>query len=272
MGFFKNVFEKKECAICGGEIGLLGNRKLEDGNMCKACAQKLSPWFSDRKHSTVAKIQEQLRYRESNKTAVGNFHASRTFGDRWKLRIDEGAGTFMIARTTDIAEENPDVIPLSSITSVQFDIDESSCEEKREDKDGNEVSYQPPRYSYMYDFYIEVEVDNPYFDTMRFQINRDTVEERSNSFPAHPFGSAVSSRNDAHSYDYQKYLKMGKEIKEALIGAKPVRHEEEAVPAGSPVGSVPVETPARSAPTFCPSCGAATTGGRFCEFCGSPLG
>ena len=34
MGFF-DVFKKKECDICGGEIGLLGNRKLEDGNLCK---------------------------------------------------------------------------------------------------------------------------------------------------------------------------------------------------------------------------------------------
>ena len=32
MGFFGKLFDKKVCAICGGEIGLLGNRKLEDGN------------------------------------------------------------------------------------------------------------------------------------------------------------------------------------------------------------------------------------------------
>ena len=53
MGLFDKIFEKKICAICGGEIGLLGNRKLEDGNMCKNCAAKLSPWFSDRRSSTV---------------------------------------------------------------------------------------------------------------------------------------------------------------------------------------------------------------------------
>ena len=28
MGLFGKMFEKKECSICGGEIGLLGNRKL----------------------------------------------------------------------------------------------------------------------------------------------------------------------------------------------------------------------------------------------------
>ncbi|MEF2896739.1 MAG: DUF4428 domain-containing protein, partial [Senegalimassilia anaerobia] len=47
------MFEKKTCSICGGEIGLLGNRKLEDGNLCKECAGKLSPFFSDRRASTV---------------------------------------------------------------------------------------------------------------------------------------------------------------------------------------------------------------------------
>ena len=54
MGLFGKLFEKKECSVCGGEIGLLGNRKLEDGNLCKNCAAKLSPWFSDRRQSTVA--------------------------------------------------------------------------------------------------------------------------------------------------------------------------------------------------------------------------
>ena len=64
MGFFGSLFDKKICSICGGEIGLLGNRKLEDGNMCKNCAKKLSPWFSDRKKSTVEEIRAQLAYRE----------------------------------------------------------------------------------------------------------------------------------------------------------------------------------------------------------------
>lgn len=60
MGLFGNLFEKKICSVCGGEIGLLGNRKLEDGNLCKNCAKKLSPWFSDRRHSTVMKSKSSL--------------------------------------------------------------------------------------------------------------------------------------------------------------------------------------------------------------------
>ena len=54
------LFDKKICDICGEKIGLLGNRKLDDGNLCKNCAKKLSPWFEERRHSTVEDIKRQL--------------------------------------------------------------------------------------------------------------------------------------------------------------------------------------------------------------------
>ena len=85
MGFFGKLFDKKECDLCGGEIGLLGNRKLEDGNMCKNCAKKLSPFFDERRHSTVAQINEQLAYREANKADVAAFHVTRTLGNGTKV-------------------------------------------------------------------------------------------------------------------------------------------------------------------------------------------
>ena len=56
------LFDKKYCDICGEKIGLLGNRKLENGNLCKNCAQKLSPWFSDRRNSTVEKTRKRSRH------------------------------------------------------------------------------------------------------------------------------------------------------------------------------------------------------------------
>lgn len=96
MGLFGKLFEKKECSICGGEIGLLGNRKLEDGNMCKSCAAKLSPWFSDRRQSTVDEIKEQLDYREANREKVASFRITRTLGERTKVLLDEDAGLFMV--------------------------------------------------------------------------------------------------------------------------------------------------------------------------------
>ena len=35
MALFGKIFEKKNCDICGNEIKFMGNRKLEDGNLCK---------------------------------------------------------------------------------------------------------------------------------------------------------------------------------------------------------------------------------------------
>ena len=92
MGLFGKLFDKKECAVCGGEIGLLGNRKLEDGNLCKDCASKLSPWFSDRRQSTVEEIKGQLAYREANQEKVAVFHTTRTLGERMKVLLDEEVG------------------------------------------------------------------------------------------------------------------------------------------------------------------------------------
>ena len=60
MGLFGTLFDKKVCDICGQEIGFLGQRKLEDGACCKECAAKLSPWFNERRRSTVADIKKQL--------------------------------------------------------------------------------------------------------------------------------------------------------------------------------------------------------------------
>ena len=72
------LFDKKNCDICGDKIGLLGNRKLDDGNLCKNCAAKLSPWFEERRHSTVEEIKRQLDYREENKNAVRNANLPET--------------------------------------------------------------------------------------------------------------------------------------------------------------------------------------------------
>ena len=90
MGLF-DAFKKKECSICGGEIGLLGNRKLEDGNMCKNCAAKLSPWFSERRSSTVEEIKAQLDYREANKEKVAAFRTTRTLGETTPHPLAQGA-------------------------------------------------------------------------------------------------------------------------------------------------------------------------------------
>lgn len=169
------LFDKKYCDVCGEKIGLLGNRKLEDGNLCKDCAAKLSPWFSDRKQSTVEEIKEQLAYREANKDAVAAFHATRTFGTGTKIMLDEDNMKFLVTSASNLANANPDVLNFSDVTGCNLEIDESSSEITTKDADGKSVSYNPPRYEYDYDFYMTIDVSNKYFNRMRFRLNNSTL-------------------------------------------------------------------------------------------------
>ncbi|MFR3878872.1 MAG: DUF4428 domain-containing protein [Oscillospiraceae bacterium] len=207
------LFDKKYCDICGEKIGLLGNRKLENGNLCKNCAKKLSPWFSDRRNSTVEEIKAQLAYREENQGKVAAFHTTRTLGTDTKVLLDEDAGKFMVTRARDLQEANPDVLDFADVTGCNLDIDESRSELMREDKDGKEVSYNPPRYEYSYDFYITIFVNNPYFDEMRFRLNSSSVDITPP--PALRPGMA-GGYNPETNVEYRSCKRLGEEIRQAL--------------------------------------------------------
>jgi len=255
MGLF-DMFKKKQCSICGGDIGLLGNRKLEDGNMCKECAKKLSPFFSDRRNSTVAEIEQQLAYREDNKQAVAAFRVTRSLGENTKVLIDEDAGKFVVTSARNLVEENPDVIDFSQVTGVDLDIDEDQSEVKREDKDGNEVSYNPPKYIYSYDFHVVIRVNHPYFDEISIRLNGSDVEIN----PDNPLPQ-MRKPNAKLNTEYREYERMGNEIKKVLSeGRKQVR--EEAKAAAAPKQAV-----------TCPWCGATTMpdAGGCCEYCGGAI-
>lgn len=276
MGLFGKLFEKKECSVCGGEIGLLGNRKLEDGNLCKSCAAKLSPWFSDRRQSTVEEIKEQLDYREANREKVAAFHTTRTLGERTKVLLDEDAGLFMVTAARDLEEANPDVLAFSDVTGCKLDIDESKTEIEYRDAEGERHSFNPRRYAYSYDFYIVIHVNHPYFNEIRFQLNSKTVDNDAETLLDGPEdrrpplgglrakvgGSLTSNAEEVRSsVEYRQYEEMGLEIRDALLQVRQ-QVREEAAAAAAP----------RTAIT-CPYCGATTTpdASGCCEFCGGAV-
>ncbi len=261
MGLFGNLFEKKACAICGGEIGLLGNRKLEDGNMCKSCAAKLSPWFDDRRHSTVEQIQAQLADREANRDKVAAFRTTRTLGENTKVLLDEDAGCFMVTAARKLEEANPDVLAFADVTGCDLDIDEKRTELKREGKDGEKVSYDPPRYQYSYDFYIRIHVRNPYFDDIRFKLNNRNVEIENDKTGGTGMGRTRGGLDPERDVEYRRYREMGQEIKAALTQVRQ-QVRDEAAAAAAPKAAV-----------TCPWCGATTTpdASGCCEYCGGSL-
>ena len=168
------LFDKKICDICGEKIGLLGNRKLDDGNLCKDCAKKLSPWFEERRHSTVEDIKRQLEYREKNKKAVMDFCITRQINTRnYNVFIDDNKGNFTVARKLDV-NENPDIVPLSAIVQCRVDVDQQQHEETYT-KDGETVSYQPPVYKYEFDYTMRIKVRTQWFDDMDFRLNTFSI-------------------------------------------------------------------------------------------------
>ncbi len=193
------LFDKKNCDICGNKIGLLGNRKLEDGNMCKDCAKKLSPFCDDRRHSTIALMQQHLAYREANKTTLRAFNPAITLGEYKKVYIDTMNRTFVVSSRNpgNWADENPDVIPMAQITSCKLNIEEDREEVYIQNANGENVSYNPPRYNLYYDFSLDFLVNNPYFDDFTVKLNSTRVEGMG-------------------SMEYHRYNQMAMEIMNAL--------------------------------------------------------
>lgn len=165
------LFDKKYCDVCGEKIGLLGNRKLEDGNLCKDCARKLSPFFDDRRHSTVEQIKQQLAYREQNKSAVAAFRPTKTYGTDMRVHIDMNQNKFIVVRGTNWRDDNPDVIDISQVTSVNTDIKEHKSEIYYRDNDGQQRSYNPRRYEFSYEFKVVINVNSPWFDDISFELS-----------------------------------------------------------------------------------------------------
>ena len=281
MGFFGKLFEKKECSVCGGEIGLLGNRKLEDGNLCKTCARKLSPWFDDRRHSTVEQIKHQLAYRAENEKELRTFNVSRILGDFYKIYIEEVNDVptrFFVTDERDYMEANPDIISFKDVISCVTDIDERREEVKRRTDDGQMVSYNPPRFKHHYNFYIDMEIrNNPYFSSIRFCINSgvitlETVGSRGGLFSARDSFATIAGNvfgNSLEQKRYREYEQMCDKIKQAVEDGKR-GGQNYAQPSSLP--QQPVSIPGeQSVPKFCSGCGAKYTGEKICPFCDTPF-
>ena len=243
MGFFDKLMEKKYCSICNAEVGKIFNKKLEDGYLCKECAGKLSPFFDERRHSTVEEIKEQLAYREENQANLEHFQVTKTLGKNTKVRIDEDQQKFVVSpKSKNWAAKNPDIIDFTQVTGCTVDVEEYQNEVFRTNKKGETVSYNPPRYTYEYDVSCLLEVNHPYFSQIKIAINDSRIEDRK-------------------SLEFENCNKIANEIKRVITNTKrEIRKQEEA--AAAPKQAV-----------VCPSCGATTTPDEngCCEYCGMAL-
>jgi len=193
-----------------------------------------------------------LEYREANRAKVEGFCVTRTLGEDMKVLLDEDAGQFMVTDSSRLTEANPDVLSFSDVTGCVLDIDEDRTELMREGKDGEEISYNPPKYEYEYDFHVTIHVRNPYFDEIRFRLNGSDVSME----PSTRFGNKF---DPTQNMEYRKYKEMGEEIVAVLQQVRQQARDEKAA-AEAPRVAV-----------MCPYCGAQTKldANNCCEYCGS---
>lgn len=234
-------FSKEACNVCGKEIRM-GKRKLEDGMICKECASKLSPFFSERRQSTLAEINEQLAYREANKDAVAAFNVTRTLGTNGKVLLDEDARKFIVTWSNRWKDENPDVMDYSQVTGCDIQVEENKTEIKKEDEEGNKVSYDPPRYDTDYEIYVNIHVNSPWFDDIRMKTHSGDIDQKG-------------------SPEYNSAEQIAFDIRDTLTGVRQSVRDEVAA-AAAPKTAV-----------TCPHCNASTipdANGR-CEYCGGAI-
>ncbi len=157
--------------------------------------------------------------------------------------------------------ENGLILNYSQLTGSHLDIDEGRRELRRTDKDGKQVSYDPPRYEYSYNFDFTITVDTPYFDEMSFRLNPRPIILESE---APSVFSLVRSIDPSYNIEYRRYIQLADEMRAAVDQARAVSH---AAPTTNRVQNIP--TPAASVEWICPACGGSNTG-KFCEYCGTP--
>ena len=250
------LFDKKYCDICGEKIGLLGNRKLEDGNLCKDCARKLSPFFSDRRNSTVEEIKQQLAYREENERRLADFRPDSIFGESEKVYVDSAAAKFIVTSASNWRNANPDLISFSQVTGVNTDIHENKTEIYYEDEEGNSKSYNPRRYECDYEFNVTILVDSPWFDKIELELSDGNRPDspytdlyRHYEAQMHTLSDILNGRQ-SHAY--------GQNDSAASVDPALKAREQEIM-----------EGVIKDSSWVCPSCGSRNSG-KFCENCGAP--
>ena len=194
-------FESSPCDICGKQLSFYEKIHLADGFCCSSCHAEASRYFvlkHKKQKPTVALFKEHLQDRHENRKLLDSFTPTRIIGDHTKVIIDEDKFQFLIYcskdhRSKSYAEANVDVFSCSSIVNCTTDIEEIRTEISKQNSNG---AGGIPFYRYTYDFYIKIDMNHSYAETIRVKLNPDII--------------------DSIGTVYRKYEQIGRDICEAL--------------------------------------------------------
>ena len=258
------LLSKKICSLCGSEIGLFGNHGVADGNICKNCWKKLSPYFRKSRDTRVKDIEEHINYRNDNETELFNFNPTLVLGDKTKVFIDEKNKSFVINNNDDYRKGNPDIIKLDQVMAVDLEIDEDKDEIYDKDEEGKEISFDPKRYEYEYSFFLDIKVNSPYFEHIKFDINNFDHPDSKNSelyFKQKYIAQQIQHALKPSLYPEAILEKVNEEEKEEWTCPE-CKHINNTKFCGNCGKAKP------SPRWFCPDCGKENTG-KFCIGCGT---
>ena len=271
------IFSKKECSICGDKSGLLTNRKLADGNLCKECRARLSPFYDVTNRDTVALVAAQLEYRERNLSELDRFRPSVAVGGAYKIFIDTAWGKFAVALERELREGNPDLFDLGGLRGCSFTARERIIKGDEDESD-----------HFDYDFYLRFSVDHPFVRSFSCAYSGVTVASK-NRIKEEEIGKIYRGQKEIKTgfaaffsgvdrratEEYLRQYALAQDMIDALSGAaasfrssqmfsRPV-YSQPAAPAFSPAAPAPGRV------NFCANCGAKVDGGAFCPHCGTRL-
>ena len=270
MGLLNKLFDKKICAICGGEIGLLGNRKLEDGNLCKDCAKKLSPFLTDRRRTTVEEIRQHLAYREQNQRVLLAMTPTKAFGHGYtKVYVDENQGTFIVTRDSNYMAHNPDVFSVSQVIGIRPSIHENRTELYHHDREGRSVPYTPRRYRVEYRFDMAIDLNTPFCNRIEFEVSSDRPDSPIIPLYRELEAECVDMQNYLNPDNYASFAPTAMVAGSAPAAAEASRPQTGAAKPrrGAQPAPIAVE-PALDPGQWKCECGS-VNGGKFCTNCGA---
>lgn len=131
------LFEKKECALCGGKAGLLTRYKIQGGAyICGDCRAKMSPNTSGISDLSLDDVKEQIARKEENDRRFNEeFNMTRVVmidNKHQIMGVDEAAGEFAI-----LTDNKPDIFRFDQILSFNTDLSTSTMsEEEKKKKEG----------------------------------------------------------------------------------------------------------------------------------------
>lgn len=232
------LFDKKVCAICGKQFGLLGGGSIADGHLCNDCKRKFSPYASRISKMTTEEVKRHLEYREKNEQALASFQPDQVLCTRKKFYYDSSKESFLLSDRSDWRSGNPDIVNRKNVVNAEYHISEEASEIYKDEE--TKESYDPKKYEYEYTFTVNLTIDSPYFSSISF-----TVED----------GDPAENKHDENYNRHEYTCRMIQHLVCPDLYPEPEMKE-------------PTVTVAIEPETWDCSCGQKGNIGRFCSACG----